>query len=118
MNYIIHIYLNIRLRNGCESKDSRKEKNILFYGKSRTELTASPDTENDKKMLDILIDDEFMEELCGTKKMEDAVNKVFRNDDGSYRDGCDPWLSLVGAMKGYEMSGKYECYAIYHFRKG
>lgn len=56
-----------------------------------------------------------MANWCTTNEMEDAVNKAFRNDDGSYRDGCDSWLAMVGTMKGYERSGRYECRAIYWF---
>lgn len=50
-----------------------------------------------------------------TQEMEDCVNRIFKNDDDSYKGGYIEWLALLGAMKGYEQSGEYECRAVFWF---
>lgn len=52
---------------------------------------------------------------CTTQEMEDCVNYVFINNDGTYECGYIEWLALLGAMKGYEQSGEYECRAVFWF---
>ena len=46
--------------------------------------------------------------------MEDCINKIFRNEDGTYKEDYTEWLALLGAMKGYEMDGS-ECRAVFLF---
>lgn len=46
--------------------------------------------------------------------MEDCINKIFRNEDGTYKEDYTEWLALLGAMKGYEMDGS-ECRAVFWF---
>jgi hypothetical protein len=54
---------------------------------------------------------------CTTQEMEEAYKKVFLNDDGSIKPLADyiEWAALLGAMKGYEASGEYECRAVFWF---
>lgn len=52
---------------------------------------------------------------CTTSEYEKCVNAVFKNKDGSWADYSVEWLALLGTMKGYEMSGEYECRAVYWF---
>lgn len=52
---------------------------------------------------------------CTTQEMEDCINKLFKNDDGTYEGDYIEWLALLGAMKGYEASGEYECRAVFWF---
>lgn len=52
---------------------------------------------------------------CTTQEMEDCINKLFKNEDGTYEGDYIEWLALLGAMKGYELSGEYECRAVYWF---
>lgn len=51
---------------------------------------------------------------CTTSEMEDCINKIFRNEDGTYKEDYTEWLALLGAMKGYEMDGS-ECRAVFWF---
>lgn len=53
---------------------------------------------------------------CTTEEMEWAIKKVFWNKkkkryEGSYVD----WTGLLGAMKGIEADGNYECRAVFWF---
>lgn len=52
---------------------------------------------------------------CTTQEMEDCINKIFKNDDGTYEGDYIEWLALLGTMKGYEASGEYECRAVFWF---
>lgn len=52
---------------------------------------------------------------CTTQEMEDCINKLFKNEDGTYKGDYIEWLALLGAMKGYEASGEYECRAVFWF---
>lgn len=52
---------------------------------------------------------------CTTKEMEDCINKLFKKEDGNYSGDYLEWLALLGAMKGYEASGEYECRAVFWF---
>lgn len=52
---------------------------------------------------------------CTTQEMEDCINKLFKNNDGTYKGDYIEWLALLGAMKGYEASGEYECRAVFWF---
>lgn len=52
---------------------------------------------------------------CTTQEMEDCINKLFKNEDGTYKGYYIEWLALLGAMKGYEASGEYECRAVFWF---
>lgn len=51
---------------------------------------------------------------CTTQEMEDAINEIFFKD-GVYSGDAEEWLALLGAMKGYEQSGKYVCRAVFWF---
>lgn len=59
--------------------------------------------------------DAHSENWCTTQEMEDCVNRVFINNDGTFECGYIEWLALLGAMKGYEQSGDYECRAVFWF---
>ena len=54
---------------------------------------------------------------CTTQEMEEAFNSVFMSSDGSINLETDyvEWMALLGAMKGYEASGEYECRAVFWF---
>lgn len=52
---------------------------------------------------------------CTTKEMEECINKVFKDEDGNWQGDYIEWLALLGAMKGYELSGEYECRAVFWF---
>lgn len=52
---------------------------------------------------------------CTTREMEDCINKNFKNEDGTYKGEYVEWLALLGAMKGYEQTGEYECRAVFWF---
>lgn len=52
---------------------------------------------------------------CTTQEMEMCINSIFRNEDGTYKGDYIEWLALLGAMKGYEESGEYECRAVFWF---
>lgn len=52
---------------------------------------------------------------CTTQEMEECINRIFKNDDDSYKGDYIEWLALLGAMKGYEQSGEYECRAVFWF---
>lgn len=52
---------------------------------------------------------------CTTQEMEDCINKIFKNEDGTYEGDYIEWLALLGTMKGYEASGEYECRAVFWF---
>lgn len=52
---------------------------------------------------------------CTTQEMESCINNVFRADNGTYEGDYIEWLALLGAMKGYEQSGEYECRAVFWF---
>lgn len=51
---------------------------------------------------------------CTTAEMEDCINRIFKNEDGSYKGDYSEWLALLGAMKGYEADGS-ECRAVFWF---
>lgn len=59
--------------------------------------------------------DAHSENWCTSQEMEDCVNRVFINNDGKFECGYVEWLALLGAMKGYEQSGEYECRAVFWF---
>lgn len=52
---------------------------------------------------------------CTTEEMERCINQIFKNEDGTYENEVEEWLALLGAMKGYEMNGYYECRAVFWF---
>lgn len=52
---------------------------------------------------------------CTTKEMEECINKVFKNEDGTYKGDYEEWVALLSAMKGYESTGEYECRAVFWF---
>lgn len=52
---------------------------------------------------------------CTTEEMEWCIDRVFKDEDGTYMAGSEEWLALLGAMKGYELSGQYECRAVFWF---
>lgn len=49
--------------------------------------------------------------------MEDCINQVFKDENGNWKSTGEPyeWLALLGAMKGYEATGEYECRAVFWF---
>lgn len=52
---------------------------------------------------------------CTTQEMEKAVNETFYNEDQGWHGDYEEWVALVGAMKGYEISGEYEVRAVFWF---
>lgn len=52
---------------------------------------------------------------CTTEEMEYCINQIFKDENGNYNGDADEWLALLGAMKGYEASGYYECRAVFWF---
>ena len=54
---------------------------------------------------------------CTTQEMEDCINKIFKDEKGNFSPTAEPyeWLALLGAMKGYESTGEYECRAVFWF---
>lgn len=49
---------------------------------------------------------------CTTQELEECYNKVFSKKwSGDYIE----WAALIGAMKGYEASGEFECRAVFWF---
>lgn len=57
--------------------------------------------------------DAHSENWCTTQEMEDCINYVLR--DAILKSCYYEWLALLGAMKGYEQSGDYECRAVFWF---
>lgn len=52
---------------------------------------------------------------CTTQEMEDCINKVFKSKNENWEGEPYEWLALLGAMKGYEATGEYECRAVFWF---
>lgn len=52
---------------------------------------------------------------CTTEEMETCVNKLFFEKYGKWHGDYEEWTSLVGYMKGVELSGDYECRAVFWF---
>ena len=53
---------------------------------------------------------------CTTEEMEMCVKDLFIDKEtGRWHGDYDEWTALVGAMKGYEMSGEWECRAVFWF---
>ena len=52
---------------------------------------------------------------CTTQEMEHCINTIFKDDAGNWKGEPYEWLALLGAMKGYEATGKYECRAVFWF---
>lgn len=52
---------------------------------------------------------------CTTEELEECINKVFKDDSGNWKGEPDEWLALLGAMKGYETTGEFECRAVFWF---
>lgn len=53
---------------------------------------------------------------CSTKEMEECIKEIFWNEEkqewiGDYVE----WFALLGAMKGVEYNGVYECRAVFWF---
>jgi len=53
---------------------------------------------------------------CTTEEMENCINTIFFNKEHNiYHSDFKEWLALLGAMKGYETGGFYECRAVFWF---
>ena len=52
---------------------------------------------------------------CTTNEMRDAIDTVFKNEDGTYKGDYEQWMGLLGTMEGLERTGEYECRAVYWF---
>lgn len=52
---------------------------------------------------------------CTTQEMEECINRLFKDENGKYKGDYIEWLALLGAMKGYEESGEYQCRAVFWF---
>lgn len=51
---------------------------------------------------------------CTTQEMEDCMNKIFHGDK-EWQGDYEEWIALLGAMKGYESTGEFECRAVFWF---
>lgn len=51
---------------------------------------------------------------CTTEEMESCINKCFKRVS-DYTGDYVEWLALLGAMKGYEQTGEWECRAVFWF---
>lgn len=89
----------------------------------------------DKKFMQKLIEhpDYHSASWCTTSEMEFAVDYVFKgeyekdsgaeeqiiptstDDANGYRGDYIEWVALLNTMKGYELSGEYECRAVFWF---
>lgn len=52
---------------------------------------------------------------CTTEEMEQCVRKIFFEKYNQWNGDFEEWLELANYMKGVEMSGHYECRAVYWF---
>ena len=53
---------------------------------------------------------------CTTQEMENAIKEIFWNEEiQQYVGDYIEWFALLGAMKGIEQNGAYECRAVYWF---
>ena len=54
---------------------------------------------------------------CTTNEMEKCIKDCFYNKEGKIYPHADyiEWFALLGAMKGVEQSGEYECRAVFWF---
>jgi hypothetical protein len=52
---------------------------------------------------------------CTTEEMKNAIDTIFKNEDGTYKGDYIQWMGLLGTMQGIESSGEYECRAVYWF---
>lgn len=52
---------------------------------------------------------------CTTQEMEHCICTVFKSETGLFQGDPYEWLALLGAMKGYEATGEYECRAVFWF---
>ena len=53
---------------------------------------------------------------CTTKEMEESIREIFWDEERQVWTGdYVEWLALLGAMKGIEESGAYECRAVFWF---
>lgn len=60
--------------------------------------------------------DDHSPNWCTTQEMEDAIKEIFWKEEiQQYVGDYIEWLALLGAMKGIEQNGAYECRAVYWF---
>lgn len=85
--------------------ETKAEKWITQYGCEVIER-------NDRKY--VVNPDWHSPNWCTTREMEKAIIEIFFKD-GAWSSDSDEWLALLGAMIGYEQSGKYECRAVFWF---
>lgn len=54
---------------------------------------------------------------CTTKEMEMCFRRVFMKENGGFIEHADyeEWLALLAYMKAIEISGQYECRAVFWF---
>ena len=53
---------------------------------------------------------------CTTKEMEDCIKEIFWNEkEQKWTGDYIEWFALLGAMKGVESSGSFECRAVFWF---
>lgn len=52
---------------------------------------------------------------CTTQEMEHCICTIFKSEPGFFQGKPYEWLALLGAMKGYEATGEYECRAVFWF---
>ena len=52
---------------------------------------------------------------CTTEEMREAIESLFKKEDGTYKGDYIEWLGLIGTMEGIESSGEYECRAVFWF---
>ena len=53
---------------------------------------------------------------CTTDEMEQCIREIFYNEEKKqWQDSFVEWFALLGAMKGIETDGLYECRAVFWF---
>lgn len=77
-------------------------------------LTNFRTGENDEEYL-VSDPDAHSPSWCTTKEMEKCINQIFKDENGNWNGDYIEWVALLNTMKGYELSGEYECRAVFWF---
>lgn len=74
---------------------------------------VTSDENNKSKFIENI--DHHSPNYCSTSEMEECIEKIFKKENGEWGGDYIEWLALLGAMKGYELSGEYEVRAVFWF---
>ena len=98
-SYLYH-YINESRANEWVNDGSSKE--MTPFGNTEQRKITDPDAHSPN--------------WCTTQEMEDAIKEIFWKEEiQQYVGDYIEWLALLGAMKGIEQNGAYECRAVYWF---